>query len=172
MNDYQKILDYWFDGNKFRKFWFKKNNETDNYIKMKFGGLLQEAEKCDLNVWKDNPLSFFSLIIILDQFSRNIYRNNTEQIIKNDKLCLTLCREIIEKGFDNKLTFSQKIFLLLPFRHSKDLYNIYYCIQKIILYKKKEIMDKDKTILFNKFLIASIKDLKNNLMIKKFICYI
>ena len=78
-----------------------------------------------------------------------------------NKICLKICKGMIEKDIDKYLTFPQKIFLLLPFRHSKDLYNTFYAIKKINFYKKKEkLMDKDKMIIFNKFLIASIKDLK------------
>ena len=135
MSQYTDIINYWFEGNKFRKFWFKKNKNVDDYIKKRFGFLIKKAENNQLNDWRINPKSSIALVILLDQFSRNIYRNDIEKIKKNDELCLKLCNEIIDKGFDNELSFSQKIFLLLPFRHSKEIYNVYYCIQKIIEYK-------------------------------------
>ena len=169
MCGHEEIIDYWFIGNEFRSFWFKKDKKVDEYIQEKFNILIKKAENNQLNHWKDTPQSFLALVILLDQFSRNIYRNNILKIEINDRICLEFCKEIISKDFDKRLSFSQKIFLLLPFRHSKDLYNIYYCIKRVALYKKKEVIDRDKTNLFNKFIIASIKDLKNNSLIKKFI---
>ena len=154
MCGHEEIIDYWFLGNNFRKFWFKKDKKVDEYIHKKFNILIKKAENNQLNHWKKKPQSFLALVILLDQFSRNVYRNNIIRIEINDKICLEFCKEMISKGFDKELSFSQKIFLLLPFRHSKDLYNIYYCLKKISLYKKKEVIDKNKINLFNKFILS------------------
>ena len=167
--NHQKVIEFWFQRNEFRKFWFQKNIEIDLYIKNEFGYLLKQAENNQLNSWKNDPKGFLALVILLDQFSRNIYRDDELKIKKNDKICLQLCKEIINLKIDLELDFSQKAFLLLPFRHTKDIYNIFYCIKKMIFYKDKEKMDKKKFIIFNKFVNASIKDIKCALIKKNFI---
>lgn len=166
MCDHKEIIDYWFTGNEFRKFWFKKDKNVDRYIKKKFGNLLEKAENNEINEWKKKPQSYLSLIIILDQFSRNIYRDNLEKIKKNDKICLQLCKDLIKKKYDNQLSFCQKAFLLLPFRHSKELSNVFYSIKQMNFYRKQELMDKNKIIIFNKFINASFNDIKM-ILIKK-----
>ena len=131
----QKIINFWFKGNEFRKFWFNKNIEIDSYIKDEFEYLLEKAENNKLDAWKKDSKGFLALIIILDQFSRNIYRDDKLKIKKNDKICLKLCKEMIDLKLDLELDFVQKAFLLLPFRHTKDIYNIFYCIQRMNFYK-------------------------------------
>ena len=171
MNDYERINDYWFIGNKFRKFWFKKDIFVDKYIENNFGDLICKAENNKLYEWKKKPESYIALIIILDQFSRNIYRDNVNKVKINDQKCLELCKGLINNKFDFHLSFSQKAFLLLPFRHSKDLYNIYYSLRRMMFYKKNEKMDEEKTKIFNKFINSCIKDLKKKLRDKNFVNY-
>ena len=73
---YHKILDYWFpkDTNTIPKFWFDASPDTDKYIVDNFTELLQLAEKHLLNDWKRTIKGHLALIILLDQFSRHIYR--------------------------------------------------------------------------------------------------
>ena len=79
---------------------------------------------------------------------------------------------LLSRGYklDLELDFAEKAFLLLPFRHTKDIYNVFYCIQKMNFYKERELMDKKKIIIFNKFMNASIKDIKYIFIKKNLLC--
>ena len=69
-----KILDFWFEESKSIQ-WFKKDIEYDNLIKKKFIKDHNAAIKGDYKNWKESPYESLAFIILLDQFSRNIYRN-------------------------------------------------------------------------------------------------
>ena len=103
------ILNFWFDGDKFQKFWFKSTDQIDTQIKTRFGELLQKAENYQLEEWKQTNNGVLALIIILDQFSRHIYRG-TPNSYKNDKIALEIARE-----FTGKIDFWKMKTMDFPF---------------------------------------------------------
>ena len=121
MTDYQEILDYWFPTEIIPNFWFDRNSETDQYINTKYSDLLIKAENHQLNHWKSTPRGHLSLIIVLDQFSRHIYRNVPDQLYKNDIIAYHHAKEFIVNNKDSKLTHLEKMMLLMPFRHNDDV---------------------------------------------------
>ncbi|MGF1540870.1 MAG: DUF924 family protein [Pleurocapsa sp.] len=124
--EYQTILNFWFgkpediDYGKPRKFWFVKNDEFDLKIKSQFQNLYEQAALGKLSCWQEQPLSCLALIIILDQFPRNMFRNST-QAFATDNLALAYARIAIAHQFDRQLIPVQRWFIYLPFEHSENL---------------------------------------------------
>jgi len=153
MTEYQEILDYWFPNDDIPKFWFDKNKETDEYITTKYSELLIKAENHELNHWKTTIKGHLSLIIILDQFSRHIYRNNSEQLYKNDIIAYHHAKEFILCSRDTNLSDLEKMMLLMPFRHHNDI-SAYDFIIKYISNETNPIWNnfKKHTLLNYKYL--------------------
>src|SRR3989304_7449671 len=124
----EEILQYWFGELKeseapssdYYKIWFAKGIEIDEYIKNKFEEDLKCAIEGKLKNWEDKPRGTLALIILLDQFSRNIYRG-TAKAFSQDSLALEICLRGIEKGFDKRLHPVERLFLYMPLEHSEDL---------------------------------------------------
>ena len=135
----QNILDYWFEGNRFRKMWF--SSKEDEYIKTNYLHLLLQAQNNELDHWKDCIDSYVALIILLDQFTRNIYRN-TKKRNMNDKFALELTMEFLEKSYDESIPIAMKIFVLMPLRHT---FNKYY--YDIIFTKISKYTDSNEPIM-------------------------
>lgn len=115
--DYSEIINFWFKELKPEQ-WFSKNSELDLFIKKRFLKILQAARRGELYFWRINPLGRLAEIIVLDQFSRNIYRNSAEAF-SSDTMALTLAQEALVQKIEKDFTSSQKAFLYLPFQHSE-----------------------------------------------------
>lgn len=116
---YNKILDFWFENNIDFNKWFMSKNQYDEYIKRNFKKILNEAEKGDYLDWLSNHKSYLAMIILLDQFSRHIYRG-TYKAYQNDEKALLFT----EMGLDihlNKFSAVEKMFVLMPYQHSENL---------------------------------------------------
>lgn len=124
----QSVLYFWFgeigsDG--FTKpdrlnFWFKADAEADRQIREKFGKLVKLAANGLIDSWAESPMGRVALIIVLDQFTRNIYRGTAEAYSLDDKAKL-ICKEGLMLGDDKKLPFAMRLFFYLPLEHSEDL---------------------------------------------------
>lgn len=124
MKKFEYLLDFWFGDNPSletkRSFWFKSNPETDAEILEKFEDTLLLAKENQLTSWKNNALSRLSLIILCDQFPRNIYRKNP-LAFAFDGIALENCLEGLEQKQDENLILIQKQFFYMPLMHSEDL---------------------------------------------------
>ena len=115
----QEVLDFWFGDGEIRfKFWFSA--ETDILIKKKFTAVLEEAAAGKLDTWKDSALGRLALIILFDQFTRNIFRAKKEAFAYDGK-ARELCKEGIELRQDKKLNYIQRSFFYMPLQHSEDV---------------------------------------------------
>ena len=94
--------------------------EVDREITERFGELLERARRGELDHWADTPRGRLALIIVLDQFSRNIYRGSPLSYSQDEK-ALRLALEGIEAGMDRELTPVERNFFWLPLGHSEDL---------------------------------------------------
>ena len=112
-----KVLDFWFTEIQ-PKHWWKKDKEFDALIKRRFGALHAQAKAGELFSWRESARGSLAEIIILDQFSRNIYRDQAEAFA-SDPLSLALAQTAIAKGFDMDLPKTERSFLYLPFMHSE-----------------------------------------------------
>ena len=126
------IVRFWFEEIE-HSCWFKKDSEFDRNLEKRFGALLQQAKRGELDHWCDSATGYLGLIVLLDQFSRNIHRDSAESFAA-DAIALQLALEVIDKGLDKELTLEQRAFVYLPFRHAEDL-----AMQKIGLDKTREI---------------------------------
>jgi uncharacterized protein (DUF924 family) len=126
MTDFTNILNFWFgspdnpDYGKPKQAWFNKNPEFDLEVRSRFFSVYQQAAKGELNHWQKSPLSCLALIIILDQFSRNLFRNQP-QAFATDTQALELAKYAVRQGFDQELLPAQRWFIYLPFEHSENL---------------------------------------------------
>ncbi len=102
------------------KRWWAKDEHTDEYIRRTFESDLMAAKEGELGSWEGTPEGTLALIVLLDQFSRNIYRG-TPEAFSQDSLALAVSEGGIEQGFDKELHPVERIFFYLPFMHSEDL---------------------------------------------------
>jgi len=115
----QHIIDFWFceiDS----ALWYKKDTNFDVLLRTRFGTTHQQATQGELAHWRTDAHGRLAEVIVLDQFSRNLYRNSG-QAFANDLAALILAQECISLGLHNQLTTVQKSFLYLPFMHSESL---------------------------------------------------
>ncbi len=132
----QEILHYWFGeaddpGQQISKqssLWWGKSLAVDKEIKTSFGAALDLTGSDDLQAWKNNASDWLALIILLDQFSRNIFRDEARAFAQ-DALALTLCKEGIELGVDLDLNPLQRVFFYLPLEHSESLQDQQRCVE-------------------------------------------
>lgn len=114
----QQVLNYWFNEIEPEK-WFKKDEHFDRELTERFADLLKQAAACELYTWRQTIRGRLAEIIVLDQFSRNIYRD-TPQAFSQDTMALTLAQEAIALGALEQLhDINERKFLLMPFMHSE-----------------------------------------------------
>ena len=119
MENPDSIIKFWFEEIE-KDLQFKKDKDLDEKIKSRFGELLEKAKQGELDSWKQSAESTFALIILLDQFSRNIYRDDKKSF-EADKLALNIAKEGIEKGFDKQIDSKRRAFFYIPFMHSENI---------------------------------------------------
>jgi uncharacterized protein (DUF924 family) len=126
------ICRFWFEEIDHSR-WFKQSDAFDDELRERFGTLLEQAKRGELDHWCDSAIGYLGLIIVLDQFSRNIHRDTAQAFAADDK-AQGLVLQLIEQGLDKELTLEQRSFAYLPFRHAESL-----PMQKIGLDKTREI---------------------------------
>lgn len=114
---YQQVLDFWFHELTPDQHW-QKSAELDLTIKTRFGDWQQKAARGELLDWRKNSDGALAEVILLDQFSRNIFRD-TAQAFANDSAALILAQNAMEKGFHIDMPVARRSFLFLPFMHSE-----------------------------------------------------
>ena len=125
------ILNYWFPNNEYNEFWFDKT--PDEHIKDNYIGILNELSdnKSELyQEWSKTIKGKVGIIIVLDQFTRNIYRS-TEKMYSNDNLALEIATDILTKGEDLSVPLNYRIFILMPFRHHRTSDSLDIVVKKI-----------------------------------------
>ncbi|MEZ9139238.1 MULTISPECIES: DUF924 family protein [unclassified Shewanella] len=117
MTDFQQVISFWFDDID-KSMWFKKDNEFDRIIMSKFARLHSQAMTGELYEWRKQPQGRLAEIIVLDQFSRNMYRDSAKAFA-SDTLALVLAQEAVAQGQDKLLTTTERSFLYMPYMHSE-----------------------------------------------------
>lgn len=115
----EDILTFWFEELKPAQ-WWKKDPAFDAMIGERFGPLHGQAVRCELYTWRRTAEGRLAEIIVLDQFSRNMFRTSA-QAFSADPLALALAQEAVATGADAKLTPVQRSFLYMPYMHSESL---------------------------------------------------
>lgn len=113
------IIQFWFEELSPAQ-WWEKDSDFDRMIAERFGGVLQQAAVCELFKWRVDAPGRLAEIIVLDQFSRNAYRD-TARAFGQDMLALALAQEAVRSGADQSLSAQQKAFLYMPYMHSESL---------------------------------------------------
>jgi uncharacterized protein (DUF924 family) len=112
------ILEFWWSAG-FAK-WFEKNDAFDAEIARRFSVIYKKAQEGRCDHWAETPLGLVALILCLDQFPRNIYRDSKDAF-SSDKKARSWTYFGIEKGFDRVLPNDGKLFLYMPLMHSETL---------------------------------------------------
>lgn len=129
-----EVLKFWFEDID-RSCWFKKDPEFDRDLEQRFGKTYALAKDGQLSHWCDTPAGCLAVIIVLDQFSRNMFRESAAAF-EADPIALQLVTNGIEKGLDEELTLEQRSFFYMPLRHAEDL-----AMQQLGLAKTRELND-------------------------------
>lgn len=116
---YKQVVDFWFKEIE-PALWWKKDDGFDALLVERFSETHARACRCELFEWRSEPEGRLAEIIILDQFSRNMFRDSA-LAFANDAMSLTLSQEAIACGADKALTPVQKSFLYMPFMHSESI---------------------------------------------------
>jgi uncharacterized protein (DUF924 family) len=120
------VLDFWFGASgsrergRPRKAWFQKSETFDREIRERFLPLWEEAARGGLGRWGATPLASLALLVVLDQFPRNIFRGEA-RAFSTDALALSAATAAVEQGFDRLLLPHERTFVYLPFEHAEDL---------------------------------------------------
>lgn len=108
--------------------WYAGGPEIDALIKRKFGPAAEHARSGDYDDWAETAQGALALIILLDQFSRNIHRNNAMAFAGDDK-AVDLARSAIERDLDQEIDCPARQFFFLPFMHSETLSEQDECVR-------------------------------------------
>ena len=115
--NYTEVLNFWFVELK-PKDWWKKSVELDGLITLRFGSVHEQARMGLLYQWRETADGALAEILVLDQFSRNMYRDKPEAFAQ-DPLALVLAQEAVRRGLDQLLPSLRRQFFYLPFEHSE-----------------------------------------------------
>ncbi|MGR5293945.1 DUF924 family protein [Vibrio mediterranei] len=113
------VLDFWF-GELTPADWFSGDEVLDSLIEQRFLALHNKAALGELYTWRQSSQGRLAEIIVLDQFSRNLYRGKPQSFL-SDPMALVLAQEAVALGEDMKLSEEQRSFLYMPYMHSESL---------------------------------------------------
>jgi uncharacterized protein (DUF924 family) len=99
--------------------WFGSSPEFDARVRAQFEPAIADAARGDLAAWESVPRSCVSLVIVLDQFPRNAYRN-TAAAFEYDALALAVTKRAVAAGYLAELSVPEQAFLLMPYQHIED----------------------------------------------------
>jgi len=130
----EDVLDFWFgpraSRGSTRPEWFRKDVKFDAEIRDRFGELHARAARRELEPWRAEPASMLALVVVLDQFSRNLHRDDARAFAQ-DAYARECAREAIARGDEAKLLPAERMFLYLPFEHSEDLADQRYAVDRM-----------------------------------------
>jgi uncharacterized protein (DUF924 family) len=126
LSDFPEVLDFWFgapgspERGRPRKEWFQKSDRFDEEVRRRFLTTWEAASRGGLGRWRSTPLASLALIVVLDQFPRNMFRG-AARAFSSDAPALAAATGAVERGFDRLLAQSERTFVYLPFEHAEDL---------------------------------------------------
>jgi len=113
----EAVLQFWFEECTPQQ-WFMKDLAFDEVIKTRFAATHAAAAAGELENWRDTPAGRLAEVIVLDQFSRNMFRD-TPQAFAFDALALVLAQEAIRVGADQAIDIDRRAFMYMPYMHSE-----------------------------------------------------
>jgi len=117
--NHQQIIDFWFS-DPVRENWWSKDAAFDQEIRDRFEDTYRRAVAGELAAWRETPEGRLAEIIVLDQFPRNMFRDQAAAFAHDD-LARRLTREAVAAGADQQLEPGQRAFLYMPLMHSESL---------------------------------------------------
>ena len=124
--DAAAVLEFWFGApgsavhGKSRREWFAKDPAFDEEIRRRFLALHASAALGECDRWAASPRELLALVIVLDQFSRNLYRDDPRAFTQDER-ALSAATILVDKGWDAQLAPLERQFVYLPFEHAEDL---------------------------------------------------
>ena len=115
----EEILNFWFKECKPEQ-WFKKNEDVDQMIENRFSISIENAIAGNMGNWEESETGCLALIILLDQFTRNIFRD-TPRAFAGDKRALALSQLCCDKDYLTNPDIQRRQFMLMPMMHSENL---------------------------------------------------
>ena len=119
MENAKNILDFWFKESLPEEL-FRQKDSFDKKIRDSFFNDYEKAIINEYDDWQDESGTCLALIILLDQFSRNLFRND-KKAFEQDHKCRLIVNEAIDRGDLEKLDTNEKLFFLLPLLHSEEI---------------------------------------------------
>ena len=119
MDEKEEILNFWFKECKPEQ-WFKKNEDFDQIIENRFSIAIENAIAGNMVYWKESETGCLALIILLDQFTRNVFRD-TPRAFVGDKRALALSQLCCDKDYLTNPDVHRRRFMLMPMMHSENL---------------------------------------------------
>lgn len=117
--EFQNIIHFWFQELS-GKDHFAKSDLLDANVRDRYGTTLSAASRGELYTWRVSPLGRLAEILVLDQFSRNIFRGKPQSFAQ-DPQALTLAQELVASGQDQAIDLGQRAFVYMPYMHSESL---------------------------------------------------
>jgi uncharacterized protein (DUF924 family) len=114
-----EILSFWFSG-RVEPLWFSSEPALDAELRERFGTLVSAAFAGELDDWLETPEGALALVILLDQFPRNIYRG-TPAAFAADAKARDVAERALARGHDHQVEPARRMFFYLPFEHSEQL---------------------------------------------------
>lgn len=115
----KNIIDFWFSG-RVKGQWFSSTPELDKEIAEKYEELWNKATLHELEEWSTTPAGSLALVIILDQFPLNMFRDQAKSF-SSEKIALAISRKAIKNKQDKEITKEKLPFLYMPFMHSENI---------------------------------------------------
>ncbi len=112
------VLAFWLAAGPDR--WFEPDADFDAEIRNRFAATYEDAAAGRLSAWEDWPEGALALLLVLDQFPRNMFRGSA-RAYATDPLARAVARSAIARGFDQQVVMPQRSFFYLPFEHSEEL---------------------------------------------------
>ncbi|MFD1697654.1 DUF924 family protein [Roseibium aestuarii] len=114
----QDVLDFWWQAGPAK--WFARDDAFDAEIRERFLALMEAAARGDLAEWEGTADGALALLILLDQFPRNVYRQDA-RAFATDPEALRIARQSVDRGFDRSFPKEARSFFYLPFEHAEDM---------------------------------------------------
>ena len=121
------VLDFWFDSDS-EALWYERNDAFDAAIGRRFGDTLEAALRGDLDAWTETPEGWLALLIVRDQFSRNLYRHDA-RAWAGDPGTQVLALDGIAQGYDQRLAPMQRVFAYMPLEHAESPVLQQHCVR-------------------------------------------
>jgi tRNA(Ile)-lysidine synthetase-like protein len=148
-----KILTFWFPNDRYQEYWF--DGSKDEEIKSMFAGIFDKAINDELDEWKNENDSRLALIILLDQFSRSIYRGTPNvNLMDFNLVAVQLASEMLDNDIDLLYHITRRYFILLPLRHQKQTVLLDRVNERLTKYEELE----GKSDMIWRFRKATLKD--------------